>query len=75
MLADRNEKEVRAAAKELSDKGYKTLGVTCDVSDDAQVEAMVKKTVAEFGAAGCCLQQRGYSKRARRNGRLSARRL
>jgi NAD(P)-dependent dehydrogenase (short-subunit alcohol dehydrogenase family) len=49
MLADRNEKEVRAAAKELSDKSYKTLGVTCDVSDDAQVEAMVKKTVAEFG--------------------------
>ena len=29
--------------------GYKTLAVRCDVSDDAQVEAMVKQTVAKFG--------------------------
>src|SRR5258708_308672 len=49
VLADWAEKEVRAAAKELVDKGHKTLAVTCDVSDDEQVEAMVKKTVAEFG--------------------------
>src|ERR1700761_763997 len=48
-LADWNEKEVEAAVKELSEEGYKVLAVTCDVSDDAQVEAMVKKTVAEFG--------------------------
>src|SRR5438094_9731301 len=49
VLADWAEKEVRAAAKEVADKGHKTLAVTCDVSDDEQVEAMVKKTVAEFG--------------------------
>src|SRR5213082_1665156 len=49
VLADWAEKEVRAAAKELADKGHKTLAVTCDVSDDAQVEAMVKKTVSTFG--------------------------
>ena len=49
VLADWNEKNVQAAAKDLAEKGYKTLAVTCDVSDDAQVEAMVKKTVAEFG--------------------------
>jgi NAD(P)-dependent dehydrogenase (short-subunit alcohol dehydrogenase family) len=49
VLADRSEKEVQAAARALSSKGYKTLAITCDVSDDAQVEAMVKKTVAEFG--------------------------
>ena len=49
VLADQNEKEVLAAAKALSDRGYKTLGVTCDVSDDAQVQAMVKSTVAAFG--------------------------
>lgn len=48
-LADWNEKAVQAAAKELRDKGHMTLAVVCDVSDDAQVEAMVKKTVAEFG--------------------------
>ena len=49
VLADRNEKAVQAAAQELSAKGYKTLSVTCDVCDDAQVEAMVQRTVAEFG--------------------------
>jgi NAD(P)-dependent dehydrogenase (short-subunit alcohol dehydrogenase family) len=49
VLADWSEKEVQAVAKELADKGHKTLAVICDVSDDAQVEAMVEKTVAEFG--------------------------
>lgn len=49
VLADWNEKAVQTAANDLAQKGHKTLAVTCDVSDDAQVEAMVKKTVAEFG--------------------------
>src|SRR6266436_11287 len=48
VLADWNEKEVQAAAKLLADQGHKTLAVRCDVSDDAQVEAMVKQTVARF---------------------------
>ena len=49
VLADWNEKEVQATAKELADKGHKTLGIRCDVSDDDQMEAMVKQTVATFG--------------------------
>src|SRR6202522_1459792 len=49
VLADWDEKEVQAAAKGLADEGHKTLAVRCDVSDDAQVEAMVKETVATFG--------------------------
>jgi NAD(P)-dependent dehydrogenase (short-subunit alcohol dehydrogenase family) len=49
VLADWNEKEVQTAAKDLSSKGHKTLAVRCDVSDDAQVEAMVHQTVAKFG--------------------------
>ena len=49
VLADWNEKEVQAAAKDLASKGHRTLAVRCDVSDDAQVEAMVKQTVATFG--------------------------
>jgi NAD(P)-dependent dehydrogenase (short-subunit alcohol dehydrogenase family) len=48
-LADWNEKEVQAAASELAGKGHKTLAIRCDVSDDAQVEAMVQQTVAAFG--------------------------
>jgi NAD(P)-dependent dehydrogenase (short-subunit alcohol dehydrogenase family) len=49
VLADWNEKEVQAAARGLADQGHKTLAVCCDVSDDAQVENMVKQTVATFG--------------------------
>jgi NAD(P)-dependent dehydrogenase (short-subunit alcohol dehydrogenase family) len=49
VLADWSEKEVQAAAKELADNDHKTLAFTCDVSDGAQVEAMVKKTVSEYG--------------------------
>ena len=59
VLADRREREVRASAMELSNKGYKTLGITCDVSDDAQVEAMVKETVATFGGLDAAYNNAG----------------
>ncbi len=49
VLVDWNETEVRAAAKDLANKGHKTLAIGCDVSDDSQVEAMVQQTVARFG--------------------------
>src|SRR5260370_36641058 len=49
-LADWNEKAARAAADELTVQGHKVIAIRCDVADDAQVEAMVKRTVAAFGA-------------------------
>src|SRR5207302_9344191 len=49
VLADTNETAVRSAAEQLSAQGHKTLAVRCDVADDAQVEAMVERTVATFG--------------------------
>ena len=49
VLADWHEEAAQSAAKELANKGHKTLAVRCDVSDDSQVEAMVKQTVATFG--------------------------
>jgi NAD(P)-dependent dehydrogenase (short-subunit alcohol dehydrogenase family) len=49
VLADVNEKQVLEAAKKLADKGCKAVGVRCDVSNDADVEAMVKKAVDTFG--------------------------
>jgi NAD(P)-dependent dehydrogenase (short-subunit alcohol dehydrogenase family) len=48
-LADWNEKAARTAADELVAQGHKSIPICCDVSDDAQVEAMVKQTVAAFG--------------------------
>jgi len=49
VLADWNEKDAQSAAQELANRGHKTLAVRCDVSDDAQVEAMVAQTVSTFG--------------------------
>jgi len=49
VLADWNEEAAQAAAKELSAEGHKTLAIRCDVSDDAQVEAMVKQAIVTFG--------------------------
>jgi NAD(P)-dependent dehydrogenase (short-subunit alcohol dehydrogenase family) len=48
-LADWNEKAVRSAAAELTAAGHNALAVVCDVSDDAQVEAMVEQSVSAFG--------------------------
>src|SRR6202051_2567921 len=48
VLEDWNEKEMQAAAKDLADQGNRTLAIRCDMSDDAQVEAMVRQTVATF---------------------------
>src|ERR1700744_5311329 len=49
VLADWNEEAAQSAAKALAAQGHKTLAVRCDGSDDAQVEAMVQKTVDTFG--------------------------
>lgn len=49
VLADWHEDAVRTAAAELAAQGHRTLAVRCDVSDDAEVEAMVDQTVATFG--------------------------
>ena len=49
VLADWNEQSVCAAADEFVAQGHKALALACDVSDDTQVEAMVKEAVAAFG--------------------------
>jgi NAD(P)-dependent dehydrogenase (short-subunit alcohol dehydrogenase family) len=49
VLADWNEEAAQLAAADLAAQGHKTLAIRCDVSDDAQVEAMIHQTVATFG--------------------------
>jgi NAD(P)-dependent dehydrogenase (short-subunit alcohol dehydrogenase family) len=49
VLADRHEESVRSAAAALLSKGHQALAVQCDVSDDIQVEAMVRTTLDAFG--------------------------
>jgi NAD(P)-dependent dehydrogenase (short-subunit alcohol dehydrogenase family) len=58
-LADWNEKATRAVADELTAQGHKAIGIRCDVSDDAQVEAMVDQTVAAFGGLNAAYNNAG----------------
>lgn len=58
-LADYNEDLVNKAADQLTAAGYKTLAIVCDVSDDAQVKAMVDKTVTTFGRLNAAYNNAG----------------
>jgi NAD(P)-dependent dehydrogenase (short-subunit alcohol dehydrogenase family) len=49
VLADIDEDALRAATDELTAAGHQALGVTCDVSDEAQVADLVERTVDTFG--------------------------
>jgi NAD(P)-dependent dehydrogenase (short-subunit alcohol dehydrogenase family) len=48
-LADVNEDAAQSAVKDLVGTGYKAIGIRCDVADEAQVKAMVERTVSTFG--------------------------
>jgi len=63
VLADFREDAVKAAAEKLAAAGHKALGVRCDVSDDAQVAAMVDRAVAEFGRLDAAFNSAGVMAR------------
>jgi NAD(P)-dependent dehydrogenase (short-subunit alcohol dehydrogenase family) len=58
-LADVKEEAVREAAEKLVSAGHRALAIPCDVSNDAQVEAMVERTVAEFGRLDAAFNNAG----------------
>jgi NAD(P)-dependent dehydrogenase (short-subunit alcohol dehydrogenase family) len=49
VLADIDETALRAATDDLGAAGHQAIAVACDVSDEAQVAAMVKRAVDQFG--------------------------
>jgi NAD(P)-dependent dehydrogenase (short-subunit alcohol dehydrogenase family) len=49
VLADVNADTLHAATDELQAAGHQLLGITCDVADEAQVAAMVDRSVSTFG--------------------------
>src|SRR4051812_21841245 len=63
VLVDVKEEAVQAAARELVAAGHKAIAVQCDVSDDAQVEAMVDRAVAEFGRLDAAFNNAGVMAR------------
>ena len=63
VLADFKEDAVKAAAQKLVAAGHKAFAVRCDVSDDAQVAAIVDRTVAEFGRLDAAFNNAGVMAR------------
>jgi NAD(P)-dependent dehydrogenase (short-subunit alcohol dehydrogenase family) len=49
VLADIDKDALETAAEELTSAGHQAIGVTCDVTDESQTAAMVKRTVTTFG--------------------------
>ncbi len=58
-LVDTNESAVRTAAEKLAASGHKAIAVRCDVSDEAQVKAMVEQTVSTFGRLDAAFNNAG----------------
>ncbi|MFO1433010.1 MAG: SDR family oxidoreductase [Candidatus Competibacteraceae bacterium] len=63
VLADVNAAAVKAAAEQLVAAGHPALAVRCDVSDDAQVAAMVDGAVAAFGRLDAAFNNAGVMAR------------
>jgi NAD(P)-dependent dehydrogenase (short-subunit alcohol dehydrogenase family) len=63
VLADLKGEAVEAAARKLVAAGRKAIAVACDVSDGAQVEAMVDRAVAEFGRLDAAFNNAGVMAR------------
>jgi NAD(P)-dependent dehydrogenase (short-subunit alcohol dehydrogenase family) len=59
VLADINKNALRAAAATLTSAGHRVIDVICDVADEAQVEAMLERTVATFGRLDAAFNNAG----------------
>jgi NAD(P)-dependent dehydrogenase (short-subunit alcohol dehydrogenase family) len=59
VLADFNAEAAKTAVQELVGAGHKAIAITCDVSDDDQVAAMVEQVVADFGRLDAAFNNAG----------------
>lgn len=58
-LAGLHEGPLRKAVDEITAAGGKAIAVVCDVADEAQVAAMVERTVASFGRVDAAFNNAG----------------
>jgi NAD(P)-dependent dehydrogenase (short-subunit alcohol dehydrogenase family) len=68
VLADVSEKAVRSAAEELVASGHTAIAVRCDISNEVEVQAMVERTVAEFGRLDAAFNNAGVMARVASTG-------
>src|SRR5256884_942621 len=58
-LVDINESAVRIATERLVAAGHKAIAIRCDVTNEAQVKAMVEQTVSAFGRLDAAFNNAG----------------
>src|SRR5271167_3192737 len=59
IIADRDEQNIGKAAEDLRSAGHNATGVTCDVTDMAQVEAMIACAVSTYGRLDAAFNNAG----------------
>src|SRR5205814_3056060 len=64
ILADRDEERIGKAAEGLRAAGHNAIGVTCDVTDTAQVEAMIERAVGTYGRLDAAFNNAGVNSEA-----------
>jgi NAD(P)-dependent dehydrogenase (short-subunit alcohol dehydrogenase family) len=72
VLADVHEQAIRSAAEELIAGGHRALAVRCNVADEAEVAAMVARTVSTFGRLDAAFNNAGVMPPAVETGDASA---
>ncbi len=60
VIASRGEQAGKAAEKELTDAGYTAAFMKCDVTSDADIEALIDGTVQRFGQLDCIVNNAGW---------------
>ena len=58
-LVDINESALRTAAEQLVSAGHNAIAIRCDVTDEAQVKAMVEQIVSKFGRLDAAFNNAG----------------
>ncbi|GKS07714.1 SDR family oxidoreductase [Pseudomonas syringae pv. theae] len=61
VLSDINEASLDLATRQLQDAGYKAMSIVCDVTIEAQAQALVELTVAAFGRLDMAFNNAGIS--------------
>jgi NAD(P)-dependent dehydrogenase (short-subunit alcohol dehydrogenase family) len=64
ILADRDGELIGKAAADLRSAGYNVIGVTCDVTDTGQVEAMIERAVSTYGRLDAAFNNAGVNSAA-----------
>jgi NAD(P)-dependent dehydrogenase (short-subunit alcohol dehydrogenase family) len=64
LVADRDETGAHKAAESLCAAGHNAVAVTCDVTDSAQVDAMIERGVSTYGRLDAAFNNAGVNSKA-----------